>query len=124
MLTTVLDLNSIQFPLIVLEAQELHEFYQLEEEEENAEMRQNIASYHIDMSQLELKCDLLNNVTGLEYRIHNPEKYPDESVHVNLEKLKVAEEKVYALEDKQLAERKARGEEWIRVSELGRVLEN
>lgn len=106
--------------LLVQEAQELQEFYELEEKEEDAVYMQNIASYHVDMSELELKCDLLNNVTGLEYRIHNPELYPQDSVRKNLEKLKVAEEKVYALERKQLEGMKARGDEWLRLSSLGR----
>uniref|UniRef100_A0A8D8R9M2 Uncharacterized protein n=1 Tax=Cacopsylla melanoneura TaxID=428564 RepID=A0A8D8R9M2_9HEMI len=105
---------------IMMEAKELNDFYLLQEEEE-AEELMKAASYQVDISQLELKCELFNNCSNLEYRIHNPELYPHEDVHDNLARLKVAEERVVSLEKKQIAERIKRREDYDRLSSLGRT---
>ncbi|KAL1450444.1 hypothetical protein WDU94_002810 [Cyamophila willieti] len=105
---------------IILDAKDLNDFYLLQEEEE-AEDLMKAASYQVDISQLELKCEMFNNCSNLEYRVHNPELYPHEDVHDNLARLKVAEERVFSFERKQIAELIKRREDYDRLSSLGRT---
>lgn len=104
---------------VVKEAKELHEFYDLEEAEDDAEL-QACGSYNVDLSQLEHKCDLWNNLSAIEYRIHNPELYPDDNVTENFVKLKYAEDRAFSFERKQIAVRKQKMIEYQRLIELGR----
>ncbi|KAI5694675.1 hypothetical protein M8J76_008292 [Diaphorina citri] len=106
---------------IIEEAQELNEFYELEDEEEAAEMMQNMGTYEVDQSELELKIDLMNNVTSIEYRIHNPDLYPDDDAKENLAKLKEAEERVASLENKQFSRMKKKAEDYRKILALGRT---